>query len=71
MNRSAVIPVAVAFPNTSSPTIWRWRRKKWLETTNISGRLYCTEEAIAEFKRRAAAGEFAQNHKVPSRKADR
>jgi hypothetical protein len=49
-------------------TAWRWRRKGWLKTVNICGRQYLTRAAIDEFHRRAAAGEFAQVHKVPSRK---
>jgi predicted site-specific integrase-resolvase len=49
-------------------TIWRWRKKGWLTTVNIAGRQYLTQEAIDEFHRRAVAGEFAQEHKVPSRK---
>jgi predicted site-specific integrase-resolvase len=49
-------------------TAWRWRRKGWLKTVNISGRQYLTQEALDEFERRAVAGEFAQEHKVPSRK---
>lgn len=49
-------------------TAWRWRCKGWLKTVNISGRQYLTQEAIDEFQRRAMAGEFAQEHKVPSRK---
>jgi predicted site-specific integrase-resolvase len=49
-------------------TAWRWRRRGWLKTVNIAGRQYLTQEAIDEFHRRAVAGEFAQEHKVPSRK---
>jgi len=48
-------------------TAWRMRNKKWLTTINIAGRQYITSEAIAEFKRRAAAGEFAQEHPSPMR----
>jgi hypothetical protein len=51
-------------------TAWRWRKKGWLTTVNISGRQYLTEEAIEEFHRRAVAGEFAQEHKTPARKSD-
>jgi len=49
-------------------TAWRWRRRGWLKTVNIAGRQYLTQEAIEEFHRRAVAGEFAQEHKVPTRK---
>jgi len=48
-------------------TAWRWRKKGWLKTVNICGRQYLTQEAIEEFSRRAVAGEFAQEHKVPAR----
>jgi hypothetical protein len=46
-------------------TVWRWRKKGWFKTVNIAGRQYVRSEDLAEFKRRAAAGEFAQEHKVP------
>jgi predicted site-specific integrase-resolvase len=49
-------------------TGWRWRKRGWLKTVNIAGRQYLTQSAIDEFNRRAAAGEFAQECKVPSRK---
>jgi predicted site-specific integrase-resolvase len=52
-------------------TAWRWRKRGWLKTVNICGRQYLTQEAIEEFKRRAAAGEFAQIHKVPARNQER
>jgi predicted site-specific integrase-resolvase len=41
-------------------TAWRWRRKGWLKTVNIQGRVYLTEAAIADFQKRAEAGEFAK-----------
>jgi hypothetical protein len=50
-------------------TAWRWRKKGWLNTVNISGRQYITQEAIEEFHRRVVAGEFAQEHKTPFRKS--
>jgi hypothetical protein len=46
-------------------TAWRWRRAGWLATVNICGRQYRTGEAIADFLRRAEAGEFAKEHRVP------
>lgn len=49
-------------------TGWRWRQKGWFKTVNISGRLYISRAAIAEFERRAAAGEFAKVHQTPRRK---
>jgi len=48
-------------------TGWRFRRRGWLRTINIAGKQYITSEAIEEFKRRAAAGEFAQQPVVPTR----
>ncbi len=44
-------------------TGWRWRRRGWITTVNLAGRQYVSAEAIAEFERRADAGEFA---KVPA-----
>lgn len=41
-------------------TAWHWRKRGWLKTVNIAGRLYLTAEQRAEFTRRASAGEFAQ-----------
>jgi hypothetical protein len=52
-------------------TAWRFRRNGWLKTLNICGRVYITPEAIAEFTRRAEAGEFAQEHKAPGRTMER
>jgi hypothetical protein len=49
-------------------TAWRWRKRGWLKTVNIAGRVYLAQEAIDEFHRRAVAGEFAKEHKVPSQK---
>ncbi len=49
-------------------TTWRWRKRGWLRTVNIAGRQYLTQAAIDEFHRRAVAGEFAKEHKVPARK---
>jgi hypothetical protein len=48
-------------------TAWRFRKRGWLVTINIAGRQYVTSEGIAEFKRRAAAGEFSRQHVVPTR----
>jgi hypothetical protein len=50
-------------------TGWRWRKKGILRTTNIYGRLYLTEDAAAEFHRRATAGEFALEVKPGKRSA--
>lgn len=48
-------------------TVWRWRKKGWLEVVNICGRLYVSQEAIAKFNERARSGEFSQIHKAPVR----
>lgn len=50
-------------------TAWRWRRKGWLKTVNIMGRVYLSDDAITEFKRRAEAGEFSKVHAAPDRRA--
>jgi hypothetical protein len=44
----------------SDVTLWRWRRLGWIKTVNISGKVYVDLESLAEFNRRALAGEFAQ-----------
>ena len=49
-------------------TGWRWRGRKWIQTVNIAGRLYVSRDAIAEFERRAAAGEFSKTVRTPGRK---
>lgn len=48
-------------------TAWRWRKRGWLNTKNIAGRLYIMPKDLREFNRRVEAGEFAQNHKTPTR----
>ena len=48
-------------------TAWRWRKKGWLNTRNIAGRLYIAPKDLREFNRRMEAGEFAQEHKTPKR----
>ena len=51
----------------SASTFWRWRQRGWIrEPVNIGGRLYLTREQIAEFERRAQAGEFAAHLKPPA-----
>ena len=51
----------------TATTAWRWRQQGILQVTNIYGRLYLTEEAIAAFKQRAVAGEFSRVHKTPAK----
>lgn len=41
-------------------TGWRWRKRGWVETVNISGRHYLSEAEIRRFESRATTGEFAQ-----------
>ena len=48
-------------------TAWRWRKKGWITTTNICGRVYISRDTILDFERRAAAGEFAKVHPHPKR----
>ena len=48
-------------------TAWRWRKKGWLQTNNIAGRLYILPKNLREFNRRMEAGDFAQEHKAPRR----
>jgi hypothetical protein len=52
--------------NKTRATGWRWRKTyPWLKTVNIFGKLYITCETIAEFERRALAGEF-EKHIFPT-----
>ena len=51
----------------TATTAWRWRKPGILQVTNIYGRLYLTQEAIAAFKSRAVAGEFSRVHKTPAK----
>jgi len=51
----------------TAATGWRWRRKGWIETVNIAGRVYISRQEIERFEARAAAGEFSQAHKAPCR----
>lgn len=44
---------------------WRMRKRGWINTVNICGRVYITEEEIKRFTERAAAGEFAKEHTAP------
>lgn len=44
----------------SDITVWRWIKAGWLRSCNISGRPYVDLASLAEFDRRAAAGEFAK-----------
>jgi hypothetical protein len=50
-------------------TGWRWRKRGWVNTLNISGRVYIARAEISRFEERVAAGEFAKTHKTPKRKA--
>lgn len=50
----------------SPATVWRYRKRNWLAVITIAGRHYITREGIAEFNRRAAAGEFAGTVANPS-----
>ena len=44
----------------SDVTLWRWARRGWIKLVNISGKNYVDLLSLAEFDRRAAAGEFAK-----------
>jgi len=51
----------------SATTAWRYRKKGWLVTLNISGRHYLSRESIANFLRRAESGEFSKMPRNPGR----
>jgi hypothetical protein len=44
----------------SDVTLWRWDRRGWIKTANICGKKYVDLQSLAEFDRRAAAGDFAR-----------
>ena len=52
----------------SAATGWRWRQRGLIKVINIYGRCYVARSAIAEFERRAAAGEFAKEHFTPRKR---
>lgn len=52
----------------TAATGWRWRKRGWIVTHNICGRVYTTRAEIARFERRVVAGEFAKVHATPTRK---
>jgi hypothetical protein len=49
----------------TSTTAWRWRKRGWINTVNICGRLYVSRHEIERFEKRASAGEFSKVHKTP------
>lgn len=49
----------------SPGTVWRWRKQGILETVNLHGRPYVTNEQASRFVARAAAGEFAKVKPIP------
>ena len=56
-----------AIPVTST-TGWRWRKRGWIKTVNICGRVYVSRREIERFEGRAAAGEFSKTPRTPKRK---
>ena len=50
-------------------TGFRYRKAGLIETVNIFGRLYVTRDAVANFERRALAGEFFRESKTPTKRA--
>jgi len=49
-------------------TVWRWRKAGYLETININGHVYISKSQIADFEKRARAGEFSKKHATYSKK---
>lgn len=44
----------------SDVTLWRWRTRGWIQTVNISGKIYVDLASLADFDRRACTGEFSK-----------
>jgi len=53
----------------SDTTLWRMGKRRWVKIVNIAGRCYVDLESLAEFDRRAAAGEFAKPPAGAARKS--
>ena len=49
---------------------WRYRKQNLIPTVNLVGRIFVSRAAIAEFERRALAGEFAKTHRTPQTRRD-
>lgn len=49
-------------------TGWRWRKRGWIKTINVCGRLYVSRDEINRFETRASAGEFSKTHVTPKHK---
>jgi hypothetical protein len=49
----------------SPGTVWRWRKQGILETVNLHGRPYVTNEQAGRFVARVASGEFSKVKPVP------
>lgn len=45
---------------------WRYRKQNLIPTANLMGRIFVSRAAIAEFERRALAGEFAKPQRAPN-----
>jgi hypothetical protein len=62
LNGHALVPFnSFLKQNGRSPSSgWRWRKNGFIQTINISGRLYVSQDEISRFRARAAAGEFAK-----------
>jgi hypothetical protein len=54
----------------TAATVWRWRRRGWLDVCNVAGRLYISRDSIGRFEAAAAAGKFAKFHPTPGRKEE-
>jgi len=52
----------------SDTTLWRWCRRGWIKAVNICGKNYIDLASLAEFDRRAAAGEFSKPSACAARK---
>jgi hypothetical protein len=50
----------------SPVTVWRFRKKEFLQTVNICGRHYVLRSEVARFNSRALAGEFSKPCTRPS-----
>ncbi len=59
---SQLIPFPTFLNNLGRSSVWGWRirKRRWINTVTIAGRLYVSVQEIELFMKRAAKGEFAK-----------
>lgn len=63
-NHTSKLVLAKAYRESmgvSGTTLWRWVKKGWLSSVNISGRTYITLASIEKFEEDSLSGAFAKD----------